>query len=216
MLQSRPLRDPSILRMRGVYAITPDDPDTARLVQRVGVVLSAGACLLQYRNKAASTALRLEQAIALRALCESASVPLIINDDVELAAAVGADGVHLGEGDGDPAHARGVLKDGAIIGVSCYDDAQRATHAVLQGAHYVAFGALFASPSKPLARQASLSLLSAPLPAGVLRVAIGGITPANAREVVAAGADLVAVITGVFDAPDPVEAVHAYAACFRH
>lgn len=207
--------DPLTSRPRGVYAITPDEPDTARLLHRVGIVLAGGATWLQYRNKTAHAALRSEQGQALLALCASAAVPLIINDDVPLAMAIGANGVHLGEHDADVAHARAALAPGALIGASCYDDAGRARDAVNAGVDYVAFGAIFRSSTKPLARRASLALLSTPLPRNVLRVAIGGITPANAPEVVEAGADLIAVISGVFDATDPAAAVRAYDACFR-
>ncbi|NUO74484.1 MAG: thiamine phosphate synthase, partial [Lysobacter sp.] len=101
-----------------------------------------------------------------------------------------------------------------LIGVSCYDDFERARAAVDAGADYVAFGAFFPSPTKPNTRRASLQLLHDAAPLTVPRVAIGGITPDNAPALVAAGADLLAVISGVFDAPDPAAAVRAYRACF--
>lgn len=198
---------------RGLYLITPDDADTARLLQRVQPLLPFASCL-QYRNKAASPALRREQAAGLLPLCDAADVPLVINDDVGIAAAIGADGAHLGEHDGAIASARLLLGPGAIIGASCYDDAARATRAAAQGASYVAFGAFFPSPTKPQARRASLDLLRGAAELGLPRVAIGGITLDNARPLVAAGADLLAVISGVFDAPDPVQAARAYQACF--
>ncbi len=199
--------------LRGLYLITPDESDSARLLARVAPLLPHVACL-QYRNKTASGPLRRQQADALRSLCSDAGVPLIINDDAALALATGADGVHLGDHDGAFATARALLGIGAIIGVSCYDDVVRARNAAAQGADYVAFGAFFPSPTKPSARRASIDLLRDSRVPGLLQVAIGGITPDNASALIAAGADMVAVISGVFDAPDPLAAAIAYAACF--
>jgi thiamine-phosphate pyrophosphorylase len=200
---------------RGLYAITPDEPDTNRLLARVETVLRAGASWLQYRNKAASEDLRAEQALALQSLCSRSKVPLIINDDWALAAAVGAAGAHLGEDDGELALARHELGAGAILGASCYNDLKLARQAAFAGASYIAFGAFFASPTKPNARQASPDLLREAAALRVPRVAIGGITPDNARPLVQAGADLIAVISGVFDAPDPAAATRAYLSCFE-
>ena len=194
----------------GLYLITPETPDTARLLARVAPLLAEGVTWLQYRQKGASAPLRLEQARALQALCVAAGVPLIINDDVELAAAVGAAGVHLGEDDGDLAAARARLGAAAIVGASCYDELARARRAVAAGASYVAFGAFFPTRSKATTRRASPALLADAAGLGVPRVAIGGITPDNTPALAAAGADLVAVIGGVFDAADPVAAVRAY------
>lgn len=199
--------------LRGLYLITPDEPDTGRLLDRVQAVLGQAA-LLQYRNKVADAALRQRQLTALLPLCRAAGVPLIANDDADLAVAVGADGVHLGEDDGDPAAVRARLGANAIIGVSCYDDLARARAAAAAGASYIAFGAFFPSTTKPNARRATPDLLRDSAAFGLPRVAIGGITPDNARDVIAAGADLVAVISGVFDAPDPVAASAAYRRCF--
>lgn len=200
--------------LRGLYAITPDEPDTARLLARVGAVLDR-ATLLQYRNKAADPALRRTQASALAALCREAGVPLIINDDVALAEAVGATGVHLGEHDGEFAAARERLGAEALIGVSCYDDLARAHAAAAAGADYIAFGAFFPSITKPNARRATPDLLRDSAALGLPRVAIGGITPDNGGSLVAAGADLLAVIGGVFDAPDPAAAAQAFRRCFE-
>jgi len=201
---------------RGLYVITPDEADTARLLIRVEAVLRAGVAWLQYRNKAADRGLREQQAQALQPLCLRHGVPLIINDDWHLAAAIGADGAHIGHEDGELAAARDALGAGAIVGASCYDDLVLARAACLAGASYVAFGAYFPSPTKPHARRASPKLLRDSATLDVLRVAIGGITPDNARPLVAAGADLLAVISGVFDAPDPAAATRAYLACFDH
>lgn len=200
---------------RGLYLITPDEPGTGRLLARVDAVLDHAA-LLQYRNKSASAELRRGQAEALLALCRARGVRLIVNDDLALAQAIGADGVHLGEDDGDARAARIALGPDALIGVSCYDDLDRARAAANTGASYIAFGAVFPSSTKPNARRASFDLLRDSADLGLPRVAIGGITPDNARLVVAAGADLIAVISGVFDAPDPPAAARAYCACFDH
>lgn len=200
---------------RGLYAITPDEADTQRLLARAETVLRAGAVLLQYRNKTANEDLRAEQALALHPLCRRFEVPLIINDDWALAAAIGAAGAHLGEDDGQLALARHELGADAILGASCYDNLGLARQAVFAGASYVAFGAFFPSNTKPNARRASLELLREAAALGVPRVAIGGLTPDNARPLIEAGADLIAVISGVFDAPDPAAAVRAYASCFE-
>lgn len=198
---------------RGLYLITPDEPDDVRLLVRVAPLLPHVACL-QYRNKPATRMQRQQQASALRLLCRDARVPFIVNDDAALAAAVGADGVHLGEHDGAIATARVLLGNQAIIGVSCYDNASLAQRAVASGADYLAFGAFFPSSTKPGARHAAISLLRETRALGLPQVAIGGITPDNAPTLIAAGADLVAVISGVFDAPDPLAATRAYAALF--
>ena len=199
--------------LRGLYLITPDEGETARLLGRVRAVLGHAA-LLQYRNKVADDALKREQVTALLPLCHAAGVPLIINDDWALARELGADGAHLGKDDGELRVARALLGDGAILGASCYDDIARAETAATAGASYLAFGAFFPSPTKPDARRAKPQLLQASAHLGLPRVAIGGITPDNARQLVVAGADMVAVISGVFDAPDPAVAAHAYRACF--
>lgn len=198
---------------RGLYLLTPDEPDTDRLLARTAPLLPYVAWL-QYRNKSASATLRNEQATALARLCAEAGKPLIINDDVSLALAVGAAGVHLGEHDADPGQARRRAGPSLVIGVSCYDSLARAEAAAAASADYVAFGAFFPSRTKPGARSATPSVLRAAGRFGLPRVAIGGITPDNAPALVAAGADLVAVISGVYDAGDPVAAARAYAACF--
>ena len=200
---------------RGLYLITPDESDTAHLLARTAPLLAAGVTWLQYRNKSAGDALRHEQASALQSLCTTAGVPLIVNDDVRLAKSIAAAGVHLGEDDGDITAARALLGAQAIIGASCYDELPLAQRAVAAGASYVAFGAFFPTRSKTGTRQAGVELLAQSASLGVPRVAIGGITPDNARNLVEAGADLVAVISGVYDAADPVAAVHAYRRCFN-
>lgn len=200
---------------RGLYLITPDDPDTGRLMARLAPAVAAGPALLQYRNKAASPRLRREQAAEIVGLCRAAGLPLVINDDWRLARELGADGAHLGGDDGSLASARAELGPDAILGASCYNELSLAAEAAAQGASYVAFGAFFPSGTKPLARRAAPALLTASTGFGLPRVAIGGITPDNGASLVAAGADLLAVIAGVFDAPDPAAAVHAYRRCFE-
>jgi thiamine-phosphate pyrophosphorylase len=190
--------------LRGLYAITdPGLMPANRLLEMVESALRGGAHLLQYRNKTAPQALRLAEARALGALCRDYGVPLIINDDVELALASEADGVHLGEQDTPLAQARARLGAHALIGISCYDSIERAQAAAADGADYVAFGAVFPSVTKPGSRRADLDLLRAARAALRLPIcAIGGITVENAGAVFAAGADMIAVVTGVFAAAD--------------
>jgi len=199
--------------LHGLYLITPDDADTDRLLARVRPLLPFTGCL-QYRNKTAGDALRRAQAAALADACRAAGVPFIVNDDARLARDVKADGVHLGEYDGTIAAARGVLGETAIIGVSCYDDPARAAAAADAGADYLAFGAFFPSSTKPNARRATLDLLRDARRHHRPLVAIGGITPDNARPLIQAGADLVAIVSGVFDARDPVAAARACRSLF--
>jgi thiamine-phosphate pyrophosphorylase len=200
---------------RGLYAVTPDEPDTAALVAAVREALAGGAAAVQYRNKAADAALRRAQAAALAALCRDSGVPLVVNDDLELALAVDAAGVHLGRDDGDLADARRRLPRGKLLGASCYDRLDGALRAAAAGADYVAFGSLFPSPTKPGAVVAPLALFgAAKRRLGVPLVAIGGITLANARTAIAAGADALAVITALFDADDIAARARSFAALF--
>ena len=185
--------------MRGLYAITPDLADTAALAAKVEQALKAGVAMLQYRNKIISKDKRLLQARELAPLARGYGVPFIVNDDVEVALSVGANGVHLGKDDGGLAAARAKLP-GRILGASCYSDLDQARVAVRAGANYVAFGSVFPSSTKPDAVRAPLSLFRSEL--GIPLCAIGGITVENAPQLIAAGADLLAVISDLFDAPD--------------
>ncbi|OGS92588.1 MAG: thiamine-phosphate diphosphorylase [Gallionellales bacterium GWA2_59_43] len=199
-------------RIKGLYAITPDEPDTAALLYKVRLALTGGASVLQYRNKLADVTLRAEQAGALRRLTREFGVPLIVNDDAALARHVDADGVHLGGEDGSVAEARALLGDGGIIGVSCYNRLSLAQEAVRQGADYVAFGAFFFSGVKPGAVEASLELLKqARQELSVPIVAIGGITAQNGAQLLEAGADALAVISAVFAAADIQDAARQFA-----
>lgn len=196
-------------RLRGVYLITPDCEDTERLLARTAAALAAGIALLQYRNKSADAPLLLYQAERLHRLAREFKVPLLINDHIELARVIGADGVHLGGDDAPLELARAALGAHALIGASCYADPERARAAVQRGADYIAFGAFATSATKPGAARASPALLTNASPLLVPRVAIGGIDALIAPQLVAAGADLLAVISFVYEAPDPASAVRA-------
>jgi thiamine-phosphate pyrophosphorylase len=201
--------------LSGLYALTPDVADTGRLSGQVRAALAGGAAAIQYRNKSAAPALRLEQARALREACSGAGATFIVNDDVELAGSVGADGVHLGRDDGTVAAARRHLGTQATIGVSCYDSLARAEAAVDAGADYIAFGSFFVSAVKPDAVRASITLLSAAKQRWKIPVvAIGGISAANATPLIAGGADAIAVISAVFDARDVEAAARVLAELF--
>jgi thiamine-phosphate pyrophosphorylase len=202
-------------RLNGLYAITPECADTANLVSRVECGLEGGVALVQYRAKSAAKSLALEQAKALVSLCHSFGAPLIVNDSIELAAASGADGVHLGREDASVADARKALPR-AIVGVSCYADPARARAAAQEGADYVGIGSVFASPTKPQAVRAPLAMLGEARRASGLPVAaIGGITLDNAGEALEAGADMLAVITALFDAQDVRGAARAFSNRFQ-
>ena len=201
-------------RIAGLYAVTPDLADTADLTARVTAALAGGAAAIQYRNKVADVALRQAQAQALARVHALRGGVLIINDHAALAAAVGADGVHVGEDDASIVAAREIVGPDRLVGASCYNDLDRARAAVAAGADYIAFGSFFASTVKPNARRAELELLAAARSLEVPVVAIGGITADNAPSLVGAGADAVAVITAVFDAPDVEAAARAIAVRF--
>ena len=201
-------------RMRGLYAITPDIEDTGVLLERAKAVLSARPALVQYRNKQAEAGLRKAQAIALLAECRAWGVPLIVNDDVELACEIEADGVHVGGDDGDVAQIRRLIGRQMLLGVSCYADLDRAVAARDAGADYVAFGAVRPSNTKPEAVRAPLVLFARAGVLGLPLVAIGGIALDNAAEVIESGADMLAVISDVFDAADPRQRAAAYLELF--
>lgn len=197
--------------MKGLYAITPDLASTEDMVRRVSKALQGGATVLQYRNKLASADLRKEQAHALLRLARPRGVPLIVNDDVGLAAAIDADGAHVGREDGEVKAARRALP-GKLLGVSCYASLEAARVAIAEGADHVAFGSVFASGTKPAAGRAPLAIFTEARSLGVPLIAIGGITAENAPLAIAAGADCLAVISDLFDAPD----IRARAALYRH
>jgi thiamine-phosphate pyrophosphorylase len=194
----RPARTEGAGRVRGLYAVTPDLADTDALAAKVAAAIEGGARVVQYRSKALPPAARREQARRLGGVCERNGAVFIVNDDAALARDVGADGVHVGEDDGDLAQVRAIVGDRRVVGVSCYDDFERARAAVAAGADYVAFGSFFPSAVKPGARRAPLDLLARARGLGVPIVAIGGITAANATPLRDAGASAVAVISDVF------------------
>jgi thiamine-phosphate pyrophosphorylase len=193
------------MKLRGLYAITPEAPD---VVEKARQALEGGVALLQYRRKRRD----LHEARAIVALARRHAVPVIINDDVELALEVDADGAHLGREDGDFAFARKKMKT-KLLGASCYNDRELARKAVRSGADYVAFGSVFASPTKPAAVRAPLELFGQ-TDLGVPLCAIGGITLENAPQLIAAGASLLAVISDLFEAPDVAQRAAQYQRLF--
>lgn len=201
---------------RGLYAITDASLAGDALAEQVEAAIAGGARVIQYRDKGDDARRRETEARALLAVCERHGVPLLINDDLALAARIGAHGVHIGRDDGALADARARLGTDAIIGVSCYNRLELAQQAAAEGADYVAFGRFFPSTTKPGAVQASPAVLAAarrdlscPL------VAIGGITAENGRPLIEAGADMLAVIRGVFAAPDITAAARRIAQLFN-
>ncbi|HYA38942.1 MAG TPA: thiamine phosphate synthase [Candidatus Methylomirabilis sp.] len=204
------------LRLTGLYAIADTHYlDDVRIATAVAEAIEGGARIIQYRDKSHEVAARLAQARILAVLCRKHGVLFIVNDDVELAKQAGADGVHLGQEDATVAGARAQLGPRAIIGVSCYNELQRAINAEAAGADYVAFGRFFPSRTKPKAVQASLALLrEARKKLHVPIVAIGGISPENGAALIAAGADALAVIEGVFGQAHVRAAAESYARMF--
>ena len=203
-------------RIAGLYAIADTQYlDDARLLPAVGEAIAGGARIVQYRDKKHVAADRARQATELAALCRKHGALFIINDDVELAKQVQAAGVHLGKEDASIEQARTQLGSRAIIGVSCYNELARAEKAQAAGADYVAFGRFFPSRTKSQAVQADLGLLrAAKQKLHIPVVAIGGITPENGASLIAAGADALAVIEGVFGQADVRAAAERYARLF--
>lgn len=206
---------PERVALRGLYAITPSDSLLPRLSALVGSALAGGVRVVQYRNKFAPPPLKRAQAAELLRICRAADARLIVNDDLWLALEIGADGAHLGKEDGDIRMARQALGGHRILGVSCYNDIGRAEAAAAAGADYIAVGSVFASTTKPDATRTSLDFLSETKHRFQLPVAaIGGITLDNAQDVIDAGADMVAVITDLFDAMNIQERAAAYQRLF--
>ncbi len=200
--------------LRGLYAVTPDDPLLPRLSALVRTALEGGVRLVQYRNKTAPAPLRRAQAAELLRICRAFGARLIINDDVWLAIEIGADGAHVGRDDapgGSLQAAREALGPHRLLGVSCYNQIALGEAAAAAGADYLAFGSVFDSPTKPAAVRAPLELLGeARRRFGLPVAAIGGIRLDNAPQAVAAGADLLAVITDLFDAMNIKARAEAY------
>lgn len=204
-------------RTTGLYVITrplPGGPEA--LAKAVDEAIAGGAVLVQYREKGGSASSRREEAAAVLRTCRDQGVPLIINDDIELAREVGADGVHLGQYDASISAAREALGTRVIIGISCYNELAPAIEAQRAGASYVAFGSFFPSPTKPNAVRADPGLLRrARKRLDLPLCAIGGITPDNGADLVRAGADLLAVVSGVFEASSIRDAAQRYTNLFE-
>ncbi|POG05474.1 thiamine-phosphate diphosphorylase [Pseudomonas putida] len=193
------------MKLRGLYAITDSQLLAGRFLSHVEAALEGGVCLLQYRDKSDDAARRLREAEALMKLCERYNTQLIINDDAELAARLGV-GVHLGQTDGPLTPARALLGRQAIIGSTCHASLELAAQAASEGASYVAFGRFFNSVTKPGAPAANVDLLEQARAQVKLPIAvIGGITLDNAAPLIAHGADLLAVIHGLFGADSAQE-----------
>jgi len=204
------------IKLRGLYAITPEQANGQRLLSDVEAALAGGCRLLQYRDKISAMPERVARAHALRELTRRYAARLLINDDLALAALVQADGVHLGSDDGNLPAARAILGPEKILGASCYADLAAAEKAVAAGADYVAFGAVYPSPTKPQAARADIELFTrAKTELLATTCAIGGITLANAVPLITAGADLLAVITDLFSAPDIAARATAYQRLFE-
>lgn len=204
------------LPKHGLYAITAQrHPDLPSLAADIRAATAGGAAVIQFRDKSKDAAWRLEAARTALKLCRAAGVPLIVNDDLDLARAVGADGVHLGRDDGDINSMRAAVGPGLLLGVSCYNQFDRAAAAVAAGADYLAFGSMYPSGTKPGAVHCRPEVLGQARKLGRPVVAIGGITPENGGPLIEAGADFLAVIEAVFGAPDVRQAAERFAALWK-
>ena len=202
--------------LKGLYAITDENliPEK-HFNQIVESALQGGAKIIQYRDKSNDQEKRLHQATILQSLCQKYKSLCIINDDIELAKEINADGVHLGKDDNSIAEARRVLGNDAIIGVSCYNDLSLAIDAERNSADYVAFGAIFPSPTKPNAAVADLDIISnAKLKLSIPICVIGGITEINIHQVVEHGSDMAAVISSLFSVNDTKETAATFSSHF--
>jgi thiamine-phosphate pyrophosphorylase len=203
-------------KLRGLYAITPECAEREPLLAQVEAALHGGCRIVQYRDKLSSASERVRRARALRNLCRAFAATFLINDDLALAVLVDADGVHLGQEDGNLRAARAILGPHKVLGASCYADFSLAEKAAAAGADYVAFGAVYLSPTKPQAQPAPVDLFfrtKSTLTAA--SCAIGGITLDNAPPLITAGADLLAVISDLFSTPDDLPAITARAAAYQ-
>ena len=200
-------------KLRGLYAITPEYAAGRQLLADVEAALAGGCRIVQFRDKQSDAPERVRRARALRDLTRRFGACLLINDDLALALLIDTDGVHLGKDDGSLVATRAILGPDKILGASCYADFAAAQQATAAGADYIAFGAVYSSPTKPAAPLAAVDLFfSAKTTLTAASCAIGGITLANAPPLIAAGADLLAVITDLFSAPD----IAARAAAYQH
>lgn len=204
-----------VKNLRGLYFVTPDWDDTAHLLAVCEQAIKGGAVLLQYRHKTADAAQRKTQAIALLALCRSYNVPFVINDFVELAIELDADGVHVGGTDASVAQVRAQVGPDKIVGASCYGSMELAHKAAREGASYIAFGGFYPSRVKKyeVSTQASI-VAEAKAQIALPVVVIGGMTVENSRPLVALGADMVAAISSVCTKNDAESAAREFAALF--
>ena len=208
------MRDSFIIK--GLYAITPDSADLNTLIQKTQLAIEGGAFMVQYRSKIRNRDVKMQQCAAILRLCREYDVPCIVNDDVEICRVLKADGVHLGENDDNIAEVRHILGEDAIIGSSCYDQLNRAKQAQKEGASYVAFGAMFPTPTKPNAPRATLELLrEAKSEIQIPIVAIGGITMNNAHDVIETGVDAIAVITSLYESNSIKETAETFSQMFH-
>ena len=208
------MRDSFIIN--GLYAITPDMADLNTLIHKTQLAIEGGAFMVQYRSKIHDRAVKIQQCAAILRLCREYGVPCIVNDDAEMCRILEADGVHLGENDDNIAEVRRILGEDAIIGSSCYDQLERAKQAQKEGATYVAFGAVFPTPTKPNAPRATLELLrEAKSEIEIPIVAIGGITVNNAHDVIEAGVDAIAVITSLYESNSIKETAETFLKMFH-
>ena len=208
------MRDSFIIK--GLYAITPDMADLNTLIHKTQSAIEGGAFMVQYRSKIHDRAVKIQQCAAILRLYREYGVPCIVNDDAEMCRILEADGVHLGENDDNIAEVRRILGEDAIIGSSCYDQLDRAKQAQKEGASYVAFGAMFPTPTKPNALRATLELLrEAKSEIEIPIVAIGGITVNNAHDVIEAGVDAIAVITSLYESNSIKETAETFLKMFH-
>ena len=208
------MRDSFIIK--GLYAITPDSADLNTLIQKTQLAIEGGAFMVQYRSKIHDRDVKMQQCAAILRICREYDIPCIVNDDVEMCRVLEADGVHLGENDDNIAEVRHILGEDAIIGSSCYDQLDRAKQAQKEGASYVAFGAMFPTPTKPNAPRATLELLrEAKSEIQIPIVAIGGITMNNAHDVIETGIDAIAVITSLYESNSIKETAETFSQMFH-
>jgi thiamine-phosphate pyrophosphorylase len=208
------MRDSFIIK--GLYAITPDSADLNTLIRKTQLAIEGGAFMVQYRSKIRNRDVKMQQCAAILRLCREYDVPCIVNDDVEMCRFLEADGVHLGKNDDNIAEVRHILGEDSIIGSSCYDQLDRAKQAQKEGASYVAFGAVFPTPTKPNAPRATLELLrEAKREIQIPIVAIGGITMNNAHDVIKTGIDAIAVITSLYESNSIKETAETFSQMFH-
>ena len=187
--------------MRGLYLITNDDPLEVLLAKLEGAFANGGVAVLQYRRKKVAKEDQIYEVEYMKALCAEYKVPFVINDDLELAVKYGV-GVHLGQDDGSIVDAVARLPKKVLIGRSCNNSLELAEQAIADGANYVAFGAIYATDTKPEAGNIGLETLQlAKAKLNVPICAIGGLTVENSQLVIESGADLCAVVSDILGRP---------------